>query len=74
MTTTDIKKRKRREKHKCPVCGEYEFPGANSYDICPICNWEDSEFQLRNPDDPGGPNKPCLSEYKANWESRKPKQ
>ena len=27
--------------HKCPICGEYEFEDENSYDICPVCGWND---------------------------------
>ena len=27
--------------HKCPVCGEYEFSDKQSFDICPVCGWED---------------------------------
>ena len=49
-------------KHRCPVCGEYEFEGTNSYDICPYCNWEDNEFQEEEPDNNGGPNKMSLNQ------------
>lgn len=31
--------------HKCPVCGEYEFPNELSSDICPVCGWEDIGFE-----------------------------
>lgn len=31
--------------HKCPVCGEYEFPDILSSDICPVCGWEDIGFE-----------------------------
>ena len=36
--------------YPCPCCGYFVFndpPG--SYDICPICFWEDDIFQLRFP-------------------------
>ena len=43
----------------CPCCGFLVFeepPG--SYDICPVCKWEDCAVQLRHPDSPYGPNPP----------------
>jgi hypothetical protein len=40
-----------------------EMPG--SYDICPICFWEDDLSQLRWPDSAGGANRPSLIEAQA---------
>ena len=32
----------------CPCCGHLVFEeGPGSYDICPICNWEDDALQLQ---------------------------
>jgi hypothetical protein len=38
-----------------------EKPG--SYDICPICNWEDDHVQLSYPGLRGGANKGSLKDY-----------
>ena|SRR5579871_5431367 len=46
-----------RTKYPCPCCGFLTFdeePG--SYGICPVCDWEDDEVQLRHPNMPGGAN------------------
>jgi len=38
------------EKYPCPCCGYCVFEQATgSYNICPICFWEDDEFQLTYP-------------------------
>ena len=52
----------------CPCCGHIVFdepPG--SYEICPVCFWEDDEVQLRHPNMGGGANKPSLIEAQANY-------
>ena len=52
----------------CPCCGYLIFdepPG--SYDICPICFWEDNIVQLRFPEMGGGPNKISLIESQKNF-------
>lgn len=52
----------------CPSCGFLVFnepPG--SYDICPICFWEDDDVQLRFPDFAGGANKPSLMDAQRNF-------
>src|SRR2546421_7067431 len=57
----------------CPVCGFEVFeepPG--SYELCPICGWEDDEVQLRFPSLQGGANKECLYEWQQRLLSRLP--
>lgn len=57
------------ERYPCPCCGYLAFvepPG--SYDICPICFWEDDIVQLRWPDFPGGANRPSLIDSQINYQ------
>ena len=42
-----------------------EPPG--SYDICPICRWEDDQVQLRFPLLTGGANKESLYQHQLGW-------
>ncbi len=54
----------------CPCCGHLTFrepPG--SYEICPVCSWEDDVSQLRFPLTSGGANRPSLAEAQKNFEA-----
>ena len=63
------------KKHKCKCCGNYtlfdepldpnEFPGT--FEICPVCFWEDDSIQYLNPDYCGGANDVSLNEAKENY-------
>jgi hypothetical protein len=56
--------------YPCPCCGYLTFeepPG--SYEICPICFWEDDLVQLAFPDMAGGANKVSLIEGQRNFDS-----
>ena len=47
----------------CPCCGFRVFAeGPGSYDICPVCGWEDDHVQLANPALTGGANRRSLWE------------
>ncbi len=57
------------EKYTCPCCGHKvfeEFPG--SYDICPICFWQDDLTDLEMLYKSMGPNKVSLYEAQKNYE------
>lgn len=56
-------------KYKCPCCGYYTFDElpAGTYDICPVCFWEDDGWQLDNPDAEGGANKVSLNRARLNY-------
>lgn len=52
-----------KKKYLCPCCKKYEFVnGPGSYEICPVCSWEDDKVQADNPDYKGGANKLSLNE------------
>jgi hypothetical protein len=56
--------------YPCPCCGYLTFeepPG--SFEICPICFWEDDVVQLAFPDMAGGANKCSLMEGQRNFAS-----
>ena len=53
--------------YPCPACGfEVFIDSVGSYDICPICGWEDDAVQLRFPFMRGGANGICLFEWQQN--------
>ncbi|MHB9134129.1 MAG: CPCC family cysteine-rich protein [Armatimonadota bacterium] len=55
--------------YACPCCGYLTLPEQppGTYDICPVCFWEDDETQYRNPRSRGGANKVSLNEAKENF-------
>ncbi|OYU25970.1 MAG: hypothetical protein CFE41_18730 [Burkholderiales bacterium PBB2] len=47
----------------CPYCGVLTREGEyGSYEICPVCDWEDDPVQLANPATAGGANSDSLAE------------
>jgi hypothetical protein len=57
-------------KFTCPCCGfktlDEQPPGT--FDICPICFWEDDRVQFDDPDFSGGANVPSLRQAQANFQ------
>jgi hypothetical protein len=52
----------------CPCCGYFVFAGpSGSYDICPICFWEDDIVQLAFPLMAGGANSISLHQSQKNF-------
>lgn len=50
--------------HPCPVCGQFVCSQSGSYDICPICRWEDDQLQGDLIGLSGGANGISLREYR----------
>jgi hypothetical protein len=57
-------------KYKCPCC-EYitldENPKDPTFEICPVCCWENDPLQSDKPDYCGGPNRVSLIQAKKNF-------
>ena len=53
--------------HPCPVCGQFVCSQRSSYDICPICWWEDDESQEELIGLAGGANGYSLRDYRAKF-------
>ena len=55
--------------YACPCCGCLTLldrpPGT--FEVCPVCFWEDDEVQFRNPTQAGGANSVSLVEARANY-------
>lgn len=56
-------------KHQCPCCGYYtlEKKADNTFQICPVCYWEDDGIQLHAPDYEGGANGVSLNQARGNF-------
>ena len=56
-------------KFPCPCCGyttlDEEPPGT--FDICPVCNWEDDNVQFNDSSYRGGANGVSLQEARENF-------
>jgi hypothetical protein len=58
-----------KRRYPCPCCGYLtlttEPPG--SYELCPVCYWEDDGIQFEDPTYEGGANKESLNAARANF-------
>lgn len=55
--------------YACPCCGYLTFdddpPGT--FEICPVCGWEDDEVQFRDSSYAGGANSVSLDQARENF-------
>lgn len=52
-----------KQSYPCPCCGYLVFSDFGTYEICPVCGWEEDESQLRFPT-MAGANKPLIDAQK----------
>ncbi len=55
--------------YPCPCCGYLTIsePPPGTFEICPVCNWEDDYVQFNNIDFEGGANEESLREARENY-------
>ncbi len=56
-------------KFMCPCCGHRTLSSEKrgSYEVCPVCYWEDDKVQFNDPEYKGGANRVSLNEARANY-------
>jgi hypothetical protein len=62
---------KNNNKHKCPCCGYFTLTceADNTFQICPVCYWEDDGVQLNDPNYDGGANRVSLNQARENFKT-----
>ena len=64
-----MSKKTRKKKYGCLCCGRYTLterpPGT--YEVCPVCGWEDDPQQARDEDLAGGANTLSLREHRKRF-------
>lgn len=56
-------------RHPCPCCGFLTFDESppGTFEICPVCGWEDDDAQFRDPTYDGGANSVSLEQARINF-------
>jgi len=54
----------------CDCCGATVIHERGTYEICPVCGWEDDPAQASDPDLAGGANDMSLNAARATWNVR----
>ena len=60
-------------KYACVCCGELtmEEQPPGTYQICPVCGWEDDKVQFKHPDLEGGANELSLNQARERFRQLK---
>jgi hypothetical protein len=53
----------------CECCGKCTIE-SGAYEICPLCGWEDDDYQNEYPDYAPGANKLSLNKHRKQYEQK----
>lgn len=67
--TQEIKMKEINQGYPCPCCGclTLSEPERGTFEICPVCFWEDDDLQFNNPEFFGGANQISLNKARKNY-------
>ena len=56
-------------RYPCPCCGYFTLDAepVGTFEVCPVCYWEDDDVQAADPAYEGGANGVSLNEAKVNF-------
>jgi len=54
-------------RYQCPCCDYYTLHGRGSYEVCPVCYWEDDGQDMDRLDVVSGPNHITLRHGRENF-------
>jgi hypothetical protein len=59
----------RSQRFSCPCCGNRTLSESppGTFEVCPVCFWEDDDVQFKNPSFAGGANRVSLEEARMNY-------
>lgn len=57
----------RPSKHHCPCCAFLTLTSKGSYEVCPVCYWEDDPLQTKDASYEGGANEASLSQARQTF-------
>ena len=56
--------------YPCPCCKNLTLcePPPGTFEVCPVCYWEDDAVQFNDPTYAGGANRVCLEVARSNYQ------
>lgn len=63
---------KREQNKRCACCGKLTLPPNSSFELCPVCGWQDDDIQNDDTNFDGGANVMSLAQAREAYKQGKP--